>query len=237
MLILWHIFSLISLFIISALTTRIINKIYFFCLLFFVSHLTFSIIIFKCMFLLILMNAFIFFFFMFLNISSTLISCITILKLTSYKLMFNEISLIQKSFFFNIFLLSFILIQNISKFDHFFIISMFLRVNNILSMSISFTHFIMFSVVIIIIFLIFSFSLTKILISNLLQWFCIDDAMSMLRTRWFSNNIINFSFILFAQLSTCFFFFMNFFSSLLIIFFNLFSWFFMCQLTIDAIMC
>ncbi len=237
MLISWHIFSLISLFIISALTTRIINKIYFFCLLFFVSHLTFSIIIFKCMFLLILMNAFIFFFFMFLNISSTLISCITILKLTSYRLMFNEISLIQKSFFFNIFLLSFILIQNISKFDHFFIISMFLRVNNILSMLISFTHFIMFSVVIIIIFLIFSFSLTKILISNLLQWFCIDDAMSMLRTRWFSNNIINFSFILFAQLSTCFFFFMNFFSSLLIIFFNLFSWFFMCQLTIDAIMC
>ncbi len=237
MLISWHIFSLISLFIISALTTRIINKIYFFCLLFFVSHLTFSIIIFKCMFLLILMNAFIFFFFMFLNISSTLISCITILKLTSYRLMFNEISLIQKSFFFNIFLLSFILIQNISKFDHFFIISMFLRVNNILSMLISFTHFIMFSVVIIIIFLIFSFSLTKILISNLLQWFCIDNAMSMLRTRWFSNNIINFSFILFAQLSTCFFFFMNFFSSLLIIFFNLFSWFFMCQLTIDAIMC
>ena len=156
-------------FIISALTMHIISKMYLFCSLFFVSHSTFSIIIFKCMSLLILMSIFILFFFMSLNISLTLISCITILKLTSYRLMFNEISLIQKSFFFNIFLLSFILIQNISKFDHLFIVFMFLHVDSISSTSISLAHFTMFSVIIIMILLIFSFFLMKILILNFLQ--------------------------------------------------------------------
>jgi len=148
---------------------HIISKMYLFCSLFFVNHLTFSIIIFKCMSLLILMSVFTLFFSMFLDISSTLISCITILKLILCKLMFNEISLIQKSFFFSILLLSFILIQNINKFDNFFIIFMFLRVNNISSTLISLTHLIMFFVVIIMIFLIFSFFLTKILILNFLQ--------------------------------------------------------------------
>ncbi len=151
MLISWYIFSSISLFIISALITCIISKMYLFYSLFFVNHSTFLIIIFKCMSLLILMSAFILFFFMFLNISSTLISCITILKLTSYKLMFNEIFLIQKSFFFNILLLFFVLIQNISKFNHFFIVFMFLRVDNISSTSIFLTHLIMFFVVVIMI--------------------------------------------------------------------------------------
>ncbi len=148
---------------------HIISKMYLFCSLFFVNHLTFSIIIFKCMSLLILISVFTLFFSMFLDISSTLISCITILKLILCKLMFNEISLIQKSFFFSILLLSFILIQNINKFDHFFIIFIFLRVNNISSTLISLTHLIMFFVVIIMIFLIFSFFLTKILILNFLQ--------------------------------------------------------------------
>ncbi len=146
-----------------------------------------------------------------------------ILKLTSCRLAFNEIFLIQKSFFFNILLLSFILIQNISKSDHLFIVFMFLSIDSISSMLISFTHFTMFFIVIIMILLIFFFSLINILILNFLQWFCIDDAMLMLRTRWFSNDIINFSFILFAQLSTCLFFFANFFLSLLVIFFNLFN--------------
>ncbi len=207
---------------------------YLFCSLFFMSYSTFSIVIFKCISLLILMSAFIFFFFMSLNISSTLISCITILKLTSHRLAFNEISLIQKSFFFSILLLSFILTQNISRFDHLFIVSMFLRVDSISSTSISLAHLTMFSVVIIMIFLIFFFSLTKILILNFLQWFCTDDAMLTLRTRWLSNNIINFSFALFTQLLTRLFFFANFFSSLLVIFFNLFNWFFMHWLTVDA---
>ncbi len=235
MLISWHILSLISLFIISALTTCIISKIYLFCLLFFVSYSTFSIIIFEYISLLILMSAFTLFFFMSLNISSILISCITTLKLTSHRLMFNEISLIQKSFFFSIFLLSLILIQNISKFDYFFIVSMFLHVNSVLSTLISFAHFTIFSVVIIMILLIFSFFLMKILILNFLQWFCTDDATSTLRTRWLSNDIVNFSFAFFAQLSMHFFFFVNFFSSLLIIFFNLFSWFFMHWLTVNAV--
>ena len=221
--ILWHILSSISLFIISALITCIISKTYLFCLLFFVSHSTFSIIIFKCMSLLILMSAFTFFFSMSLDISSTLISWITILKLTSCRLAFNEIFLIQKSFFFNILLLFSILTQNISKFDHLFIVFMFLRVDNILSTSISLAHLTIFSVVIIMILLIFSFSLMKILILNFLQWFCIDDATLMLRTRWFSNDVIDFSFVLFTQLSMHLFFFVNFFSSLLVIFFNLFS--------------
>ncbi len=221
--ILWHILSSISLFIISALITCIISKTYLFCLLFFVSHSTFSIIIFKCMSLLILMSAFTFFFSMSLDISSTLISWITILKLTSCRLVFNEIFLIQKSFFFNILLLFSILTQNISKFDHLFIVFMFLRVDNILSTSISLAHLTIFSVIIIMILLIFSFSLMKILILNFLQWFCIDDATLMLRTRWFSNDVIDFSFVLFAQLSMHLFFFANFFSSLLVIFFNLFS--------------
>jgi len=147
---------------------HIISKMYLFCSLFFMSHSTFSIIIFKCMSLLILMSAFILFFSMSLNISLILISYITILKLTSRRFMFNEISLIQKSFFFNILLLSFVLTQNISKFDHFFIVSMFLHVDNISSTSISFVYLTMFSVVIIMILLIFSFSLMKILISNFL---------------------------------------------------------------------
>jgi len=147
---------------------HIISKMYLFCSLFFMSHSTFSIIIFKCMSLLILMSAFILFFSMSLNISLILISYITILKLTSRRFMFNEISLIQKSFFFNILLLSFVLTQNISKFDHLFIVSMFLHVDNISSTSISFVYLTMFSVVIIMILLIFSFSLMKILISNFL---------------------------------------------------------------------
>ena len=91
---------------------------------------------------------------------------------------------------------------------------MFLRVNSILSMSISLAHLTMFFIVVIIILLIFFFSLTKILILNFLQWFCTDNAISMLKTRWFSNNIINFSFTFFIQLLMHFFFFMNFFSSL-----------------------
>ena len=230
----WHTFSSISLFIISALTTCIISETYLFCSLFFVSHSTFSIIIFKCMSLLILMSAFALFFFMSLDISSTLISCITTLKLTSCRLMFNEISLIQKSFFFSILLLSFILTQNINRFNHLFIVSMFLRVDNVSSTSISFAHLTMFFVVIIMILLIFSFSLMKILILNFLQWFCTDNATSALKTRWLSNDVIDFLFTFFAQLSTCLFFFANFFLSLPIIFFNLFSWFFMHQLTVDA---
>ena len=136
----WYTFSSISLFIISALTTHIINEIYLFCSLFFVNHLTFLIIIFKCMSLLILMSAFILFFFMSLNISSILISCITILKLTLHRLAFNEISLIQKPFFFSILLLFFILTQNINKFNYFFIVFMFLHINSILLTSISLVH-------------------------------------------------------------------------------------------------
>ncbi len=230
----WYIFLSISLFIISALTTRIISETYLFCSLFFVSYLTFSIIIFECMSLLILMSTFVFFFFMSLDISLTLISCITTLKLTLHRLAFDEISLIQKLFFFSILLLSFVLIQNISKFDYLFIVFIFLRINSILSTLIFLAHFTMFSVVVIMILLIFFFSLTKILILNFLQWFCTDDAMLTLRTRWLSNDIVDFSFALFTQLSMYLFFFANFFSSLLIIFFNLFSWFFMRQLTVDA---
>ncbi len=236
MLILWHTVSSISLFIISALTTCIISEMYLFCSLFFVSHSTFSIIIFECVSLLILMSAFILFFSMFLNISSILISCITILKPTLCRLAFNEISLIQKSFFFSILLLFFVLTQNINKFDYLFIVFMFLRVNNISSTSISLAHLTIFSVVVVVILLIFSFFLTKILILNFSQWFCTDDVTSTLKTRWLSNNVVDFSFALFAQLSTRFFFFANFFSSLLIIFFNLFSWFFMRRLTVNAMM-
>ncbi len=112
---------------------------------------------------------------------------------------------------------------------------MFLHVDNILLTSISLAHLTMFFVIVIMIFLIFFFFLTKILILNFLQWFCTDDAMLTLRTRWLSNNVVDFMFTLFAQLSTHFFFFANFFLSLLIIFFNLFSWFFMHWLTIDAV--
>jgi len=109
-----------------------------------------------------------------------------------------------------------------------------LRIDSVSSTSISLTHFTMFFVVVIMILVIFSFSLIKILILNFLQWFCTDDATLTLRTRWFSNDVVDFLFALFAQLSTRLFFFANFFSSLLIIFFNLFSWFFMRRLTVDA---
>ena len=118
MLISWHTFSLISLFIISALITCIISEMYLFCSLFFMSHSIFSIIISEYISLLILMSVFISFFFMFLDISLTLISCIITLKLILHKHMFDDIFLIQKSFFFNVFLLFFILIQNISSLCH-----------------------------------------------------------------------------------------------------------------------
>ncbi len=232
--ILWHYFSSISLFIISALITCIISKMYFFCSLFFVSHSIFSIIISECISLLILMSVLASFFFMFLDISSILISCITTSKLTSHKYTFNNISLIQKSFFFNVFLLLFILIQNISSFNYFFIIFMFLHVNNISLTSIFLAHFTMFFVVIIMILFISSSFLMKIFTSNFSQWFCIDNDMLMLNSKWLSNDVVDFTLAFFAQLSTCFLFFMNSFSSLLIIFFNLFSWFFMHWLTVNA---
>ena len=230
----WYTFSLISLFIISALITCIISKIYLFCSLFFVSHSIFLIIISECMFLLILMSALVSFFFMFLNISSTLISCITTSKLISHKHVFNNISLIQKSFFFNVFLLLFVLIQNISSLNYLFIVFMFLRVDSILSTSIFLAHLIIFFIVIIMILFTSSFSLMKIFTSNFSQWFHTDDNMLTLNTRWFSNDVIDFTLALFAQLSTCFLFFTNSFSSLLIIFFSLFSWFFMRWLIVNA---
>jgi len=148
---------------------HIISKTYFFCSFFFVSHSIFLIIISECMSLLILMSILTSFFFMFLDISLTLILCITTSKLTSHRHMFNDISLIQKSFFFNILLLFFILTQNISSFNYFFIISMFLRVNNVLSTSISFAHLIIFFVVVVMILFTFSFSLMKIFTSNFSQ--------------------------------------------------------------------
>ena len=230
----WHTLSLINLFIISALITCIISKMYLFCSLFFMSHLIFSFIIFEYIFLLILMSVFISFFSMFLDISLTLISCITTSKLTLHRYMFNDIFLIQKSFFFNNFLLLFILTWNISSFDYLFIISMFLHVDNVLSMSISFAHFTMFFVVVIMILFTSSFSLMKIFTLNFSQWFCTDNDMLTLNTRWLSNDVVNFTFIFFTQLSTCFLFFMNFFSSLSVIFFSLFSWFFMRWLIVDA---
>ena len=111
---------------------------------------------------------------------------------------------------------------------------MFLRVNSILSMSISLTHLTMFFIIIIMILFISSFSLMKIFTSNFLQWFCINDDISMLNTRWLSNDVVDFMLTFFAQLLTCFLFFTNFFLSLLIIFFSLFSWFFMRWLIVDA---
>ena len=214
MLISWYTFSLISLFIISVLITCIISKMYFFCSLFFVSYLIFLIIISECIFLLILMSIFTSFFFIFLNISLILISCITTSKLILHKHAFNNISLIQKSFFFNVLLLLFILIQNISSLNYLFIVSMFLRIDNISLTSIFLTHLTMFFVVVVMILFISSFFLMKIFTSNFLQWFCIDNDMSTLNTRWLSTDVINFMLTLFAQLSTCFLFFMNSFSSL-----------------------
>jgi len=148
---------------------HIISKIYFFCSLFFVSHSIFSIIIFECMFLLILMSVLISFFFMFLDISLILISCITTSKLISCRHAFNDISLIQKSFFFNIFLLLFILIQNISSLNHFFIVSMFLHVDNVSSTSISLAHLTMFFIIVVMIFFTSASSLMKIFTSNFSQ--------------------------------------------------------------------
>jgi len=148
---------------------HIISKMYLFCSLFFVSHSIFLIIISECMSLLILMSILISFFFIFLNISLILISCITTSKLTSYRYTFDDISLIQKLFFFNVLLLFFILTQNISSFNYLFIVFMFLRVDNVLSTSISFTHLTMFFVVVIMILFTFSFSLMKIFTSNFSQ--------------------------------------------------------------------
>ncbi len=235
MLILWYTFLLMSLFINSALTTRIISKIYLLCSFFFVSHLIFLIVISEYMSLLILISVFAFFFSMSLDISLILILCTITLKLTSRRLAFNDIFLIQKSFSFSIFLLSFILTQNMSRFDCLFIIFMSLRVDSISSTLLSLAYSTMFFVVIIMILFIFSFSLMKIFTLSFLQWFCTDNDMLMLRARWFLNDVINFSLILFVQLSTHLFSFMNFFSSLHIIFFSLFNWFFIHQLIINAL--
>jgi len=142
---------------------------YFFCSLFFVSHSIFLIIISECMSLLILMSVLISFFSMFLNISSILISCITTSKLISHRHVFDDISLIQKLFFFNVLLLLFVLTRNISSFNHLFIVSMFLHIDNVLSTSIFLAHLTMFFVVIIMILFTFSFSLMKIFTSNFSQ--------------------------------------------------------------------
>jgi len=154
---------------ISALIMHIISEMYLFCSFSFVSHSIFLIFISECMSLLILMSILISFFSMFLDISLTLISCITTLKLILHKHAFNDISLIQKSFFFSVFLLLFVLIQNISSFNHFFIIFMFLHIDNVSSMSISLTHFTMFFIVVVMILFTSSFSLMKIFTSNFLQ--------------------------------------------------------------------
>jgi len=151
------------------LITRIISETYLFCSLFFMSHLIFLIIISECMSLLILMSILTSFFSMFLNISSTLILYITTSKLILHRHAFNDISLIQKLFFFSVFLLFFILIQNISSLDHLFIVFMFLRIDNVLSTSISFAHFTMFFVVVVMILFTSSFSLMKIFTSNFSQ--------------------------------------------------------------------
>ncbi len=111
---------------------------------------------------------------------------------------------------------------------------MFLHVDNVSSTSISFAHLTMFFVVVVMILFTSSSSLMKIFTSNFLQWFCIDNNISMLNIRWLSNDVINFTLTLFAQLLTCFLFFMNSFSSLSVIFFSLFSWFFMRWLTVNA---
>jgi len=102
----WHTFSLISLFIISMLIMHIISKMYLFCSLSFVNHSIILIFISECMSLLILMSTFIFFFSMFLDISLTLILCIITSKLILCRHAFNNISLIQKLFFFSVFLCS-----------------------------------------------------------------------------------------------------------------------------------
>jgi len=148
---------------------RIINEMYLFCSLFFVSHSIFLIIISECMSLLILMSILISFFSMFLDISSILISCITTSKLISRRHAFDDISLIQKSFFFSVLLLFFVLTQNISSFNHLFIVSMFLRVDSVSLTSISLVHLTMFFVVIIMILFTSSSSLMKIFTSNFLQ--------------------------------------------------------------------
>jgi len=66
-------------------------------------------------------------------------------------------------------LLFFVLIQNINSFNYLFIIFMFLRVDNVLLMSIFLVHFTMFFVVVIMILFISSFSLMKIFTLNFLQ--------------------------------------------------------------------
>jgi len=158
-----------SLFINSALTMYIISKMYLLCSLFFVSHSIFLIIISEYISLLISISVFALFFSMSLNISLILISCTITSKLTSCRLMFNDISLIQKLFSFSIFLLSFILTQNMSRFDHLFIVSMSLHVDSILSILLSLTHSTMFFIVVIMILFIFFFSLMKIFTSSFLQ--------------------------------------------------------------------
>jgi len=119
--------------------------------------------------LLILMSVLASFFSMFLDISSTLISCITTSKLISRRHAFDDISLIQKSFFFSVLLLLFVLTQNISSLDHLFIVSMFLRVDSVSSTLISLAHLTMFFVVVVMILFTSSFSLMKIFTSNFSQ--------------------------------------------------------------------
>ncbi len=127
--------------------------------MFFVNYFILFIVTFEYMQLLILINVFALFFFIFLDIFSTLTSYIIISKLTLYKFAFDNIFFVQKLFFFNILLFSFILIQNITRSSCFLIAIIFLRTKSVALIFVSHIRLIILFVVVIIIFLIFFFFL------------------------------------------------------------------------------
>ena len=125
------IFNWINLFAVSAPRIHIIIKIYFFFSWFLASHFTLFIYNFECMILSIFSIIFALLFLMFWNIFLIFTSCIIILNLSRLKIVVIATFLIQKSFDFNIFLLSSEITLKIINFLNFLTSTIFFRADNV----------------------------------------------------------------------------------------------------------
>ena len=126
-------FSWINLFAIFALRIYVIINAYFFFSLFLISYFAFFSCNFECMMTSIFFIIFAFSSLMFCDMLLTFISCIIILNLSRRKVAVVIISLTQKSFNFNIFLLFSEIILNIINFLNLCIFVMFLRVVSVIA--------------------------------------------------------------------------------------------------------
>ena len=148
------IFNWINLFAAFASRTHIIIKAYFFFSWFLASHFTLSIYNFKCMISSIFLITFAPSFLMFWNMLLTFTSCIIISNFSRLRIVVIATFLTQKSFDFNIFLLSSKIILKIINFLNLLISTIFFRADNVFTMFNSRVNAIIFATLIFCIFFI-----------------------------------------------------------------------------------